>query len=46
MGTAETITIEDEHMPPFFTKIPVSIKIGEGVFGLDIIRKAVESVAR
>jgi acetylornithine/N-succinyldiaminopimelate aminotransferase len=31
MGTTGTIAIENAHMPPFFTKIPVSIDRGEGV---------------
>jgi len=35
MGTAETIAIENEHMPPFFAKIPVSIARGEGVYAWD-----------
>ncbi len=35
MGTAETIAIENEHMPPFFVKIPVSIARGEGVYVWD-----------
>jgi acetylornithine/N-succinyldiaminopimelate aminotransferase len=35
MGTAETIAIENTHMPPFFTKIPVSIDRGEGVYVWD-----------
>ena len=35
MGTTETIAIENEYMPPFFTKIPVSIDRGEGVYVWD-----------
>ncbi|MDY6842753.1 MAG: aspartate aminotransferase family protein [Thermodesulfobacteriota bacterium] len=35
MGTTETIAIEDAHMPPFFTKISVSIDRGEGVYVWD-----------
>jgi acetylornithine/N-succinyldiaminopimelate aminotransferase len=35
MGTAETIATENAHMPPFFTKIPVSIDRGEGVYVWD-----------
>ncbi|MCG6537726.1 MAG: aminotransferase class III-fold pyridoxal phosphate-dependent enzyme, partial [Syntrophales bacterium LBB04] len=35
MGTTETITIENAHMPPFFAKIPVSIDRGEGVYVWD-----------
>lgn len=35
MGSADTIAIEDAHMPPFFTKIPVSIDRGEGVYVWD-----------
>jgi acetylornithine/N-succinyldiaminopimelate aminotransferase len=35
MGTTETIKIENSHMPPFFTKIPVSIDRGEGVYVWD-----------
>ena len=35
MGTSETIKIENSHMPPFFTKIPVSIERGEGVYVWD-----------
>ena len=31
MGTTETITIENSHMPPFFKKIPISIDRGQGV---------------
>jgi len=31
MGTAETIAIENAHMPPFFAKTPISIARGEGV---------------
>jgi acetylornithine/succinyldiaminopimelate/putrescine aminotransferase len=32
MGTAETIAIENAHMPPFFAKTPISIDRGEGVY--------------
>lgn len=35
MGTTETITIENSHMPPFFTKIPISIERGDGVYVWD-----------
>lgn len=35
MGTSDTIAIENAHMPPFFTKIPVSIDRGEGVYVWD-----------
>ena len=35
MATHETIAIEDAHMPPFFTKLPVSIDRGEGVYVWD-----------
>ena len=35
MGTADTIAIENLHMPPFFTKIPISIDRGEGVYVWD-----------
>ncbi len=35
MGTTETITTENAHMPPFFKKIPVSIERGEGVYVWD-----------
>jgi acetylornithine/N-succinyldiaminopimelate aminotransferase len=35
MGTDETITVENSHMPPFFKKIPVSIDRGEGVYVWD-----------
>ena len=35
MGTAETIAIENSHTPPFFTKIPISIERGEGVYVWD-----------
>lgn len=31
MGTSETIAIESAHMPPFFSKLPISIERGEGV---------------
>jgi acetylornithine/N-succinyldiaminopimelate aminotransferase len=35
MTTMTTITIEDQSSPPFFTKIPVSIEHGEGVYCWD-----------
>jgi acetylornithine/N-succinyldiaminopimelate aminotransferase len=35
MGTSETIATEDAHMPPFFSKTPISIERGEGVFVWD-----------
>ncbi|MBN2123773.1 MAG: aspartate aminotransferase family protein [Deltaproteobacteria bacterium] len=35
MGTAETIAVENAHMLPFFTKIPISIDRGEGVYVWD-----------
>jgi acetylornithine/N-succinyldiaminopimelate aminotransferase len=35
MGTTETIAIENAHMPSFFTKIPISIDRGEGVYVWD-----------
>jgi len=35
MGSPETIATENRHMPPFFTKIPVSIDRGEGVYVWD-----------
>lgn len=35
MGTAETIAIENAHMPPFFNKIPISIDRGDGVYVWD-----------
>lgn len=35
MGTTETIAIENAHMPPFFTKIPISIDRGDGVYVWD-----------
>ncbi len=35
MGTAETIAVENAHTPPFFTKIPISIDRGEGVYVWD-----------
>ncbi len=35
MGTTETIAIENAHTPPFFTKIPISIERGEGVYVWD-----------
>jgi acetylornithine/N-succinyldiaminopimelate aminotransferase len=30
-----TIAVEDRHMPPFFTKIPLSIDRGEGIYVWD-----------
>jgi len=33
--SAETIRIENAHMPPFFAKIPISIERGEGVYVWD-----------
>ena len=35
MRTSETIAIENAHMPPFFTKTPISIERGEGVYVWD-----------
>lgn len=35
MRSDETIRIENAHMPPFFSKIPVSIERGEGVYVWD-----------
>jgi acetylornithine/N-succinyldiaminopimelate aminotransferase len=35
MGTADTIAIENAHMAPFFSKTPVSIERGEGVYVWD-----------
>ena len=35
MGTAETIAIEDAHLPGFWDKIPVSIERGEGDYVWD-----------
>ena len=35
MATAETIAIENAHMPPFFAKTPISIERGEGVWVWD-----------
>lgn len=35
MGTADTIAIENAHMPPFFQKLPVSIARGQGVWVWD-----------
>ena len=35
MGTAESIAIEKAHMPPFFTKTPISIERGMGVYVWD-----------
>ncbi len=31
----DTIAIEDRHMPPFFTRIPLSIERGEGIYVWD-----------
>lgn len=35
MATSTTIKIEDEHTPPFFHKIPISIERGEGIYVWD-----------
>ncbi len=35
MTTAETIATEDKYAPPFFTRIPVSIERGAGVYAWD-----------
>ncbi|MGA3084387.1 MAG: aspartate aminotransferase family protein [Thermodesulfobacteriota bacterium] len=35
MSTKKTIEIEDQYTPPFFSKIPVSIERGEGVYAWD-----------
>lgn len=35
MSTLETIEIEDQSSPPFFSKIPISIERGEGVYCWD-----------
>ena len=35
MSTARTIEIEDQHTPPFFQKIPLSIERGQGVYVWD-----------
>ncbi len=35
MTSAETIRIEDAHMPRFYDKIPVSIERGEGIYVWD-----------
>lgn len=35
MSTKKTIEIEDQCSPPFFSKIPVSIERGEGVYCWD-----------
>ena len=35
MATADTVDMEDSHMPPFAKKIPVSIERGEGVYVWD-----------
>ncbi|NTV81681.1 MAG: aminotransferase class III-fold pyridoxal phosphate-dependent enzyme, partial [Candidatus Aminicenantes bacterium] len=31
----DTIATEDRHMPPFFTKLPLSIERGEGIYVWD-----------
>jgi len=31
----DTLAVEDRHMPPFFTKIPLSIERGEGIYVWD-----------
>ncbi|NPV04339.1 MAG: aspartate aminotransferase family protein [Syntrophaceae bacterium] len=31
----DTFAVEDRHMPPFFTKIPLSIERGEGIYVWD-----------
>jgi len=35
MSTADTIAVENAHMAPFFSKTPVSIARGEGVWVWD-----------
>src|SRR5664279_351223 len=35
MASAHTIAVENAHMPPFFTKTPISIERGEGVYVWD-----------
>ena len=35
MSTADTIAVENAHMPPFFAKTPISIARGEGVWVWD-----------
>lgn len=35
MGTSETIRLENDHTPPFFNKLPISIERGEGVYVWD-----------
>ncbi|MCP4399134.1 MAG: aspartate aminotransferase family protein [bacterium] len=35
MTQAETIAIEQAHTPPFFTKLPISIERGEGIYAWD-----------
>jgi acetylornithine/N-succinyldiaminopimelate aminotransferase len=35
MSSAETIAVENAHMPPFFAKTPISIARGEGVWVWD-----------
>ncbi len=35
MKPVDTVAIEDRHMPPFFTKIPLSIERGEGMYVWD-----------
>jgi acetylornithine/N-succinyldiaminopimelate aminotransferase len=35
MASAQTIAVENAHMPPFFAKTPISIVRGEGVYAWD-----------
>lgn len=35
MKPVDTFAVEDRHMPPFFTKIPLSIERGEGIYVWD-----------
>ena len=35
MGTTETISVENAHMPAFFAKTPISIERGQGVYVWD-----------
>jgi acetylornithine/N-succinyldiaminopimelate aminotransferase len=35
MSTADTIAVENAHMPPFFSKLQISIARGEGVYVWD-----------
>ena len=35
MSTPKTIEIEDQSSPPFFSKIPISIERGEGIYCSD-----------